>query len=216
MSQISQAVLESREGVSHGSVVVEALGCRVEAASECLVRTKELSCTLAAALEQQQATAGEISSSVQAIAEKANKTTGEIGAITERLLRAEGMALAHLRETDALLPEPMPSRLAADVGVWKRGMANILLGAAPADRTAAEIGDRAAIVLGEADPAAVAADVPSRDRLTAALAKAADRAREMIDAIAGKDWAKGAPAFEVASKAGDLVVEEAAAACRAA
>lgn len=199
MSQIARAVEESRSAVSTGSSVVDSLGTRVEGAAERIARTSEMNAALAAAITQQSSATAEISSSVQNIAAKAAKTRTEIDSITKRLVKAETLAQAALAETGDLdLYELV--RLPADLGLWKRGLATILLGAAPADPATAVLRSRAArqaVQVLTGDPARR----PAAEAFLRAEAAAHDEAERMVRAIAQNNWDVGTPAYQAASAA---------------
>ena len=199
MSQIARAVEESRSAVSTGSSVVDSLGIRVEGAAERIARTSEMNAALAAAITQQSSATAEISSSVQNIAAKAAKTRTEIDSITKRLVKAETLAQTALAETSGLdLYELV--RLPADIGVWKRGLATILLGAAPAEPAAAVLRNRAARQAVQA----LAADPARRHAAEAFLkaeATAHEEAERMVKALGQGNWDVGTPAYQAANAA---------------
>ena len=199
MSQIARAVEESRGAVSTGSTVVDSLGARVESAAGRIARTSEMNASLAAAITQQSSATAEISSSVQSIATKASKTRTEIESITKRLVKAETLAQTALADSNGLdLYELV--RLLADLGLWKRGLATILLGAAAADPAAAILRGRAARKAVEA----IASDPARRSAAEAFLkaeATAHEEAERMVKAIAQTNWDVGTPAYQAASAA---------------
>ncbi|MBB2959928.1 methyl-accepting chemotaxis protein [Methylobacterium sp. R2-1] len=199
MSQIARAVEESRSAVSTGSSVVDSLGSRVEGAAERIARTSEMNAALAAAITQQSSATAEISSSVQNIAAKAAKTRTEIDSITKRLVKAETLAQTSLADASGLdLYELV--RLPADLGLWKRGLATILLGAAPADPAAAVLRNRAARQAVQA----LTADPTRRhaaETFLKAEATAHDEAERMVKAITQNNWDVGTPAYQAANTA---------------
>ncbi|ACK83708.1 methyl-accepting chemotaxis protein [Methylorubrum extorquens] len=199
MSQIARAVEESRGAVSTGSSVVDSLGTRVESAAERIARTSEMNAALAAAITQQSSATAEISSSVQSIAAKAAKTRTEIEAITKRLVKAETLAQTALADSSGLdLYELV--RLPADLGLWKRGLATILLGAAPADPAAAILRGRAARQAVEG----LTSDPTRRNAAEAFLkaeATAHAEAERMVKALAQNNWDVGTPAYQAANAA---------------
>ncbi|AWI89427.1 chemotaxis protein [Methylobacterium sp. DM1] len=208
MSQIARAVEESRSAVSTGSTVVDSLGTRVEGAAEQIARTSEMTTALAAAITQQSSATAEISSSVQNIAAKAAKTRTEIDSITKRLVKAETLAQTALADASGLgLYELV--RLPADLGLWKRGLATILLGAAPADPAAAVLRNRAARQVAQG----LTADPTRRqwaDAFLKAEATAHDEAERMVKAIAQNNWDVGTPAYQAANAAMKDMAEAAA------
>ena len=198
MGQIAKAVEESRAAVASGSSVVEGLGSRVESAAEQITRTSEMSTALAATLVQQSSATAEISGSVQSIADKAAKTRTEIANITGRLVKAEGLAQTALADSSGLDLYDLV-RLPADLGQWKRGLATILVGAAPADPAAATMRGRAArraVEAAKAGPAQSAVEA-----FLKAEATAHEEAERMVRAIAQGNWDVGTPAYQAATAA---------------
>ncbi|MDQ0448827.1 methyl-accepting chemotaxis protein [Methylobacterium aerolatum] len=213
MEHIAKAVAESRAAVERGGVVVASLGAQVEDAGSQIARSNEMGQALATALEQQRAATSEISRSVNGIAEKAAKTRTEIDAITKRLLKAEAMAQAGLSEAGGNATATELSRLAADLGVWKRTLASVLLGATTPERSLAisrELAARKAVEALRHDPKA---DQGAVQRFLDAEAKARAEAGRMIDALTAQNWDVGTPAYRAAgaamkdmlSAAGDLL-----------
>ncbi|MFC6391576.1 methyl-accepting chemotaxis protein [Methylorubrum zatmanii] len=199
MSQIARAVEESRTVVATGSSVVETLGTRVEGAAERIAQTSEMNTALAVTITQQRSATSEISRSVQSIAEKAAKTRAEIDGITKRLTKAETLAQTALADAGGLECYELV-RLPADIGLWKRGLATILLGAASADPAAAVLRGRAARRVAEslrADPARGHA----AEAFLKAEATAHEQAERMVQAIGQGNWDVGTPAYQAASAA---------------
>ncbi|HJE23355.1 MAG TPA: methyl-accepting chemotaxis protein [Methylorubrum populi] len=199
MSQIARAVDESRTAVAGGSSVVETLGSRVEGAAERIAQTSEMNTALAVTITQQRSATSEISRSVQSIAEKAAKTRTEIDGITKRLTKAETIAQAALADATGLDFYELV-RLPADIGLWKRGLATILLGSATADPAAAVLRGRAARQVAEAlrsDPARAQA----AEAFLRAEATAHEQAERMVQAIGRSDWDVGTPAYQAATAA---------------
>ncbi|HEV2542526.1 MAG TPA: methyl-accepting chemotaxis protein [Methylobacterium sp.] len=208
MSQIARAVEESRSAVSTGSSVVDSLGTRVEGAAEQIARTSEMTTALAAAITQQSSATAEISSSVQNIAAKAAKTRTEIDSITKRLVKAETLAQTALADASGLGHYELV-RLPADLGLWKRGLATILLGAGPADPAAAVLRNRAARQVAQG----LTADPVRRqwvDAFLKAEATAHEEAERMVKAIAQNNWDVGTPAYQAANAAMNDMAEAAA------
>ncbi|MGU3537295.1 methyl-accepting chemotaxis protein [Methylobacterium sp. A54F] len=201
MGQIAQAVEESRGAVTAGGSIVQALGSRVEEANALIAQTSEMNQALAATLDQQRTATNEIASNVQGIAEKAGKTRTEIESITKRLVKAEGLAQMALATPDDAAATYELVRLAADVGVWKRNLATILVGAAPADRQAAILRDRAARDAAEGLRTGPLAGHPAVARFLEAEALAHAEAERMVAAISAQDWNAGTPAYRAATTA---------------
>lgn len=139
MGQITHAVSESRAAVVSGAAMVEKLGGCVEEADTGIRQTSDLNRALADMLAQQRQATQEIAQNVHGIAEKATKTRGEIASITERLVSAKTAAQKALDAAEETAPTYHLVRLAGDVGVWKRRLANVLLGQAAPDRRAASM-----------------------------------------------------------------------------
>ena len=213
MEHIARAVAESRTAVERGGVVVASLGAQVEDAGSQIALSNEMSHALAAALEQQRSATAEISRSVAGIAEKAAKTRTEIDAITKRLLKAEAMAQAGLGEDAGDGPVSELSRLAADIGIWDRSLASVLLGATAPERSLAILRGHAARKAVETLRNDPDADQGAVRRFLDAEAEARTEAERMIDAIAARNWDVGTPAYQAAgaamkemlSAAGDLL-----------
>ncbi|MCE4226968.1 chemotaxis protein [Methylobacterium sp. C25] len=201
MEHISHAVAESREAVEKGSLIVTGLGTRVENASAQIAQTNDMSQSLAATIDQQRAATAEVSSSVQGIAEKATKTRSEIENITKRLVKAEGLAQAALNSDQDVSESAELTRLAADIGYWKRNLANVLVGAAKPTRAIAEMRGGAAQKAVDAMIARPDVDQAVRDRFSKAAAKAQSEAERMVDAISVGNWDAGTPAYREASAA---------------
>lgn len=201
MGHISQAVAESREAVERGSTIVAALGSRVEDASVQIAQTNDMNQALAATLEQQRSATAEVSSSVQGIAEKASKTRSEIENITERLSKAEERAQAALNEDEEPSATSELTRLAADIGCWKRSLAGILLGTTKPEKSLGIMRSHAARKAAEALRSDPVADQAAVQRLLDADARAHAEAQRMIDAITASNWDVGTPAFEAAGGA---------------
>ncbi|MEH3119063.1 MAG: methyl-accepting chemotaxis protein [Methylorubrum populi] len=199
MNQIARAVEESRTAVATGSTVVDTLGTRVEGAAERIAQTSEMNTALAATITEQRSATAEISRSVQSIAEKAAKTRTEIDSITKRLLKAEGIAQTALADAAGLdLYELV--RLPADIGLWKRELATILLGAAAADPAKASLRGRAARQVAEG-LRSDAARSQAADAFLTAEATAHEQAERMVQAIAQGNWDVGTPAYQAAGAA---------------
>ena len=199
MSQISRAVEESRTAVAGGSTVVDSLGSRVEHAAERIAQTSEMNAALSATISQQRSATAEISGSVQSIAGKASKTRTEIDSITKRLVKAETLAQAALADARDLDVYELV-RLPADLGLWKRGLATILLGAAPAQPAAAILRDRSARRVAEtlrSDPVRQY----EAEAFLKAEATAHAEAERMVQAIAQGNWDVGTPAYQAATAA---------------
>ncbi len=199
MGQIARAVEESRSAVAAGSTVVDTLGTRVESAAERIAQTSEMNTALAATITQQRSATAEISRSVQSIAAKAAKTRTEIDSITKRLLKAEGIAQAALAEPAGLETYELV-RLPADIGLWKRELATILLGAASADPAKAVLRGRAARQAVEG-LRKVTGHSGAAEAFLQAEATAHEQAERMVRAISQSNWDVGTPAYQAASAA---------------
>ncbi|MCJ2049363.1 methyl-accepting chemotaxis protein [Methylobacterium sp. J-070] len=201
MSQIAHAVSDSRAAVIAGSATVEKLGACVEEADASIRQTSDLNRALADTLGQQRLATQEIAQNVQGIAEKATKTRGEIASITARLVAAEATALKALDAADETAPAYQLVRLPGDVGAWKRRLANILLGQAAPDTTAAAMRDQSAPELAVQLKDTAVEQRPAFTRFVRAEQLALTEAAQMIAALAKRDWETGTPAFSAASEA---------------
>ncbi|WP_336485733.1 methyl-accepting chemotaxis protein [Methylobacterium nigriterrae] len=201
MGLIAEAVSESREAVAGGNAIVSQLGSRIEEAEAGITQTSHLTLALSEMLSQQRMATEEIAKNVQGIAEKSAKTRTEIDSITDRLVKAEGSAQMTLDAVDAASPVYGLVRLPADIGAWKRRLARVLAGFAPAEKGAAAMRDGAAGRLArllDAGPLAGHRAVAVFAQAEEAAHREADR---MVSAIARSDWESGTPAYRAASKA---------------
>ena len=201
MEQISKAVAESRAAVEQGSSIVASLGTQVEDVSLQIAQTNEMSQALVATLEQQRAATSEVSGSVHGIAEKAAKTRTEIEGITKRLVKAEALAQTGLSDAEGTSAATELSRIAADLGVWKRALASVLLGATKPERSLSVLRDHAARKVVEALRSDPKNDQAAIQRFLEADARARAEAERMIDAIAAQNWDIGTPAYRAAGEA---------------
>ncbi|WP_245296381.1 hypothetical protein [Methylorubrum extorquens] len=114
-------------------------------------------------------------------------------------MKAETLAQTALADSSGLdLYELV--RLPADLGLWKRGLATILLGAAPADPAAAILRGRAARQAVEG----LTSDPARRNAAEAFLkaeATAHAEAERMVKALAQNNWDVGTPAYQAANAA---------------
>lgn len=201
MSSISVAVGESRTAVTTGRSIVEQLEARVAQTNERISQASNLNQAISQMLGQQRSATAEISTSVQGIAAKASKTHEEIEKITNRLVRAEGLGQTSLDSAGVNIPNFVLVRLIADVGVWKRKLARVLVGLAPADATAATISGRPGQTISADLERGEFKSHPSLARFAKAERIALDEAAKMVAAIGANDWDTGTPAYRNATDA---------------
>ncbi|KQO90403.1 methyl-accepting chemotaxis protein [Methylobacterium sp. Leaf91] len=201
MGAISVAVGESRSAVTSGRAIVEQLETRVEQTNERISQASDLNQAISHMLSQQRSATAEISTSVQNIAGKAAKTHEEIDKITTRLVKAESFGRTALAAESGRVSAHGLVCLPADVGMWKRKLARILVGLAPAASTEA-------MMLGIANHSVCTElrngplrDHPALARLAHAEKTALEEAKKMIDAVAANNWDVGTPAYQAASAA---------------
>ncbi|GJE16881.1 methyl-accepting chemotaxis protein [Methylobacterium marchantiae] len=201
MGAISIAVDESRSAVNSGRAIVEQLEMRVEQTNERISQASDLNQAISQMLGQQRSATAEISTSVQSIAGKAAKTHEEIDKITTRLVKAESFGRSALAAESHRVAAYGLVTLPADIGMWKRKLARILVGLAPAD--AAD-----ATMLGRPDHSVCTElksgplrDHPSLGRLAAAERTALEEAAKMVAAVAANNWDIGTPAYQAATAA---------------
>lgn len=200
MGSISQAVHESRNAVTSGRTIVEQLERRVGETNDRIGQASDLNRAIAQMLGQQRSATSEISTSVQNIAAKATKTHEEIEQITNRLVRAEGFGQT------ALEPPANPHysyplvRLPADLGVWKRKLARVLVGLATPDPSLATMTGGRHSVAAELRNSPLR-EHPALARLAEAEVTAQAEAERMVKAVAANDWDIGTPAYKAATEA---------------
>lgn len=201
MSQIANAVNESRTAVVSGAATVEKLGACVEEADAGIRQTSDLNRALADTLSQQRQATQEIAQNVQGIAEKATKTRGEIASITDRLVKAEATAQMAVDAIEDMGPIYQLVRLPVDVGAWKRRLANILLGQAAPEQTAAFMRDQATPALAMQLKGSAAEQHSAFVRFAKAEQTAQTEAARMVAALAEKDWDTGTLSYRAVEAA---------------
>ena len=201
MGLISDAVSGCRNAVATGAETVAHLGVRIEEADAGICQTNDLNRALSEMLSQQRSATQEISQNIQGIAEKAQKTRGEIESITSRLVKAEANAQMSLDAMGDASSELRLVRLPADIGLWKRGLARILVGQAPADPSAAVMRGQKSAGFCEGLRDSDVARHPAFAALARAEETACAEAEKMVAAIARSDWDIGTPAYRAASSA---------------
>ena len=201
MASISVAVGESRTAVTTGRSIVEQLEARVAQTNERISQASSLNQAISQMLGQQRSATAEISTSVQGIAAKASKTHEEIEKITNRLVRAETLGQTSLDSAGVNIPNFVLVRLIADIGVWKRKLARVLVGLAPADASAATISGRPGQTIASELERSELKTHPSLARFVKAERTALDEAAKMVAAIGVSDWDTGTPAYRNATDA---------------
>ena len=210
MSSISEAVGESRGAVTTGRAIVEQLEARVAQTNERISHASDLNQAISQMLGQQRSATAEISTSVQNIAGKAAKTHEEIEKITTRLVKAETSGQTALEYGGRQMSDYALVRLPADIGVWKRKLARILVGLMPADQSAATINGQPGYSICKELRAGAMRDHPALNRLADAERIALKEAERMISAIAQSNWDVGTPAYREATDAMKTMLDAAA------
>lgn len=210
MSSISVAVGESRTAVTTGRAIVEQLEARVAQTNERISHASDLNQAISQMLGQQRSATAEISTSVQGIAAKAAKTHEEIDKITTRLVRAETLGQKSLETAGQSIPNFALTRLVADIGLWKRKLARILVGLAPADQSAATITGRPGQNLSAELELSEFKTHPAMARFAKAERTALDEAARMIGGVASGNWDVGTPAYRAATTAMKAMIDAAA------
>jgi methyl-accepting chemotaxis protein len=191
MRDIRAAVEESRQSVSEGSAVVNAVGAQIQAAGKDIADIAARTSAVSGLLQQQREATAEISASAGQIAGRTTKITTEIQDIQKRLANAErlGNAALHNGLTLNSWAGAVFKAQAAAIA-WKSSLASILVGSASgADDLKLDLTD-------------VLAAAPRREhrapdmqtwlqRLEAATQTALARAQEMRQAVHRHDYQTG-------------------------
>ncbi|WP_246733399.1 methyl-accepting chemotaxis protein [Methylobacterium sp. BTF04] len=208
MGSIAQAVGESRTAVSTGRAIVEQLEKRVGDTNDRIAQASDLNQAISQMLGQQRSATGEISTSVQSIAAKAAKTHEEIEQITTRLVRAETFGQTSLEPGAHPLPAYALVRLPADIGVWKRKLARVLVGQGTADRSLSTMTGVKHSIAADLRTGPLR-DHPALTRFAEAEITAQAEAERMVTAVAANDWDTGTPAYRTATQAMKTMIEAA-------
>ncbi|GJD96163.1 methyl-accepting chemotaxis protein [Methylobacterium iners] len=210
MGSISEAVGESRGAVNTGRAIVDQLETRVAQTNERISHASNLNQAISQMLGQQRSATAEISTSVQSIAGKAAKTHEEIEKITTRLVKAEAAGQTALEAGGRNMSDYALVRLAADIGVWKRKLARILVGLAPAEKGAATMNGQAGYSICTELRNGAYRDHPALNRLADAERIALREADRMVAAVAANNWDVGTPAYREATDAMKAMLQAAA------
>ena len=182
LAAMQDAVGETRAAVAAGSSAMHRANLMVESESRVVAEAAAEMRALADIMDQQRQATGEISSSVERIAAGTAKARGEIAEAIERLVGLETTSRSMLVCEDAADAATLRlASLPADLASWKRRLASVLVGLAPAEESLALCpgGDAGAL------PAA----------LKASLDAAAIQARSLIDSVRRADWDAATAAF---------------------
>ena len=201
MGSISVAVGESRSAVNSGRAIVDQLEMRVAQTNERISQASDLNQAISQMLGQQRSATAEISTSVQSIAAKAAKTHEEIDKITSRLVKAETFGRTALDAETGRVADFGLVRLPADIGMWKRKLARILVGLAPPDTADATMLGRPGLSVCTELMAGPLKNHPAMTRLAAAEKTALEEAARMVGAVASNNWDVGTPAYQAAAAA---------------
>ncbi|TXN22791.1 chemotaxis protein [Methylobacterium sp. WL9] len=184
LTTMRDTVAHTREAVAAGAGAVQRANLRVESESGAVAEAAAEMRALADVMDQQQQATGEISSSVERIAAGTDKARTEISAAITRLVGLETASRAMLIGDEADKAGTLVARLPSDLATWKRGLAGLLVGLAPADAAAAQRPGADAAVESGLDMA-----------LRNMLAEAGRQARLMVDSVRASDWDKASTAF---------------------
>ncbi len=196
MVAIKAAVDESRESVSLGNDVVRRLATRLDDASAAVTEVAENAHELARFLSYQRAETAKITTSTGEIATKIAKAETEIGLINARLVGCEALAQTSWPGpgvTDAGLELV---RIPAEVAVFKRELAAVLIGGAnDVQRAALFESGRLPTALDHCDNLR-ATDEATIDRIETKAMQARCDADDVLAAVAQKDWLRANAAYE--------------------
>ena len=184
LATMRDTVAHTREAVAAGAGAVQRANLRVEAESGAVAEAAAEMRALADVMDQQQQATGEISSSVERIATGTAKARTEIAAAIARLVDLETTSRTLLVGDEADTAGTFVARLPADLAAWKRGLAGILVGLAPADAVASQRPGADAAVEAGLDGA-----------LRASLDEAGRQARVFLERVRASDWEAASAAF---------------------
>ncbi|MDQ0472933.1 methyl-accepting chemotaxis protein [Labrys wisconsinensis] len=192
MRAIAKAVEDSCLAVGEGHDTIRGVEAGIETVGAQIDGITDNMRALAEVLGQQQGATNSIAVSVGDIAGKAAKSKGEIAAVLERLTGAEQTAQACF---DRAAGRPIAAyplvRFPADAAAWKRRLAAVLVGAAPAREETAVLGERIARRHCET----AAAGAPAATAFLQAEHKAHAEALRLVRAVAARRWDEATPAF---------------------
>jgi len=199
--EIRNAVADSLKSVASGSSVVTQVGTIIESLGDEVAEVAERIRSLSNVLEQQRAATSEITHNVVRISEKATKSKDEVQKIGKRLEDCEDVLRKAFDGAELPIRCQALMRLGAEALFWKRQLAQILLGAAPAPASAPQLPH--AGVLAEADEICKASGGGSvlASDLSSALAAAQSQATKMVDAVRTQNWGNATPAYVACDEA---------------
>jgi methyl-accepting chemotaxis protein len=196
MVAIKGAVEESRESVSRGNDVVRRLATRLDDASAAVTEVAENAHELARFLSYQRAETAKITTSTGEIATKIAKAEKEIGLINARLVDCETLAQTSWQGLGAADAGLELVRIPAEVAVFKRELAAVLIGSAnDAQRAALSAPGRLPTTLNHCDGLR-ASDEATIDRIETKAMQAGHDADDVLRAVEQKDWSRANAAYE--------------------
>jgi methyl-accepting chemotaxis protein len=205
MVAIKSAVEESRESVSRGNDVVRRLATRLDEASAAVTEVAENAHELARFLSYQRSETAKITTSTGEIATKIAKAETEIGLINTRLVGCEALARTSWRSDTGNDAASELVRIPAEVAVFKRQLAAVLIGAAnEAQRAALATPDRLPTKLDHCDGLR-ATEGTALEQIETKAIEARRDADDVLIAVEQKDWTRAAAAYEACeTKLGEI------------
>jgi methyl-accepting chemotaxis protein len=207
---IREAIRQSMDTVASGDVAVQAAERRMAGVGSQMGDVSTRMSTLAGALGDQRPVTDQIAKSTTRIAEKARKVRGEIDEAISRLVTAETTAWDTIGSFDGrriTIYELL--RAKAELAIWKRKLATILLGLAKPDPNFAGEGTRRLTQwCDKVDDDAVRRH-PAFTVLRSSAAAAHSQAGRIIECIRSKNWSAATDAYVAVEKAIDEVTARA-------
>ena len=201
MREIRQAVADSLKSVGSGSAVVTQVGTIIESMGDEVAEVAERIRGLSNVLEQQRAATTEITHNVVRISEKATKSKDEVAKIGKRLEDCEGVVRKAFDTAELPISCSALIRLTSDTLSWKRQLAQILLGAAPAAGAAPLLPHSGVLAEAEEICKAHGGGLVLASELSSSLANAQSQATKMVDAVRSQNWGNATPAYVACDEA---------------
>ena len=206
---IRQAIRQSVDTVSSADRVMQGAEQQMGAVGRQMDDASAHVSTLASALSEQLPITDQIAKSTMRIADKAQKVRVEVDGVIGRLVTAETSAWDAIQAFDVrTIANYEPLRAKAELLIWLRNLAAMLVGLTRPDPSLAEVGTKRLVQWCEA-----AADNRIRTNnafiaLRASADAAATQARHMMAAMAARDWAGASDAYIAVEKVITGIVEQ--------
>jgi methyl-accepting chemotaxis protein len=201
---IRQAIQQSMDTVASGDVAVQAAEQRMAGVGSQMGDVSTRMSTLAGVLDGQRPVTDQIAKSTTRIAEKARKVRGEIDGAISRLVTAETTAWNAIASLDGRrIATYELLRAKAELAIWKRRLAAILVGLAKADPDIASAGTRRLTQWCDKVDDEALRRHPAFAALRSSAAAAHSQAGRMIEAQRTKNWGGATDAYMAAEKAID-------------